>query len=229
VRGFQGTRTQRSCERTPRNVHPKIRWDSDSKKRALTPSQAERTDRHQVYPGRLRKGCNPRFRKTKATGDSESEMDEASREEERGEWKVFESRVSRCRIELWPRLQPACADYLRSWSDYNSGHNPRLWLSGSLRLLPVIYWVGKFRHKSSNNIFVSSWTNTKAIGIPCYRWANLCIITMYTLRHNILPSSLTLAETREWGSNLTNVPPNLKRSMNLSIGWNQHWTRQGQP
>jgi hypothetical protein len=40
----------------------------------------------------------------------------------------------------------------------------------------------------------------------------------YTLRHNILLSSSTLAETREWGSNLINIPPNLKLSMNSSIG-----------
>jgi hypothetical protein len=77
--------------------------------------------------------------------------------------------------------------------------------------------------KSSNNIFVSLWTNVRVIGIPYYHWANLHRITMSTLRCSILPSSSTLAETHRWGSNLINVPPNSKLSTNLSTGWNQRW------
>jgi hypothetical protein len=80
-------------ERVPRSVHPKIMRDSDSKKRAQTPSQAERVDRYQVCSTREtpslpwnaeKRIMQPNIWKDKASREEKSEMNKATRGRMRG-------------------------------------------------------------------------------------------------------------------------------------------------
>jgi hypothetical protein len=74
-------------------MHPKIMQDSDSKKHAQTPSQAERVDRYQVCSTREtpslpwnaeKRIMQPNIWKDKASREEKSEMNKATRGRMRG-------------------------------------------------------------------------------------------------------------------------------------------------